>query len=34
MKKELHRIITRQQKEIDELKIKLNSVLEYLDIQQ
>ena len=34
MKKELHRIITRQQEEIDELKTKLNSVLEYLDIQQ
>ena len=31
---ELHRIITRQQQEINDLKTKLNSVLEYLDIQQ
>ena len=34
MKKELHRIITRQQKKIDELKTKLNNILAYLDIQQ
>ena len=31
---ELHRIITRQQEEIDELKTKLNNILAYLDIQQ
>jgi hypothetical protein len=31
MKKELHRIITQQQEEIDELKTKLNNILAYLE---
>ena len=34
MKKELHRIITRQQEKINELETKLNNILAYLDIQQ